>query len=236
MFRAIGVKVTKNNERILKGISVEVQKAEFVNILGPSGGGKTTFLRTLNGLEDYQEGEIYYENQPMTQLDPIQLRKEVGYVFQTPYLFGENVRDNIEYPIQLHNIQYDNQYINRLLDRLNLKVDILDKKCTELSGGEQQRISLIRSLVLKPKILLLDEVTASLDPISTKLVEELIKELNQNEKTTIIMVTHQIEQAKRMGKRIIFIADGEIIQDTETEEFFALQSNEAIQKFIQKAE
>ena len=236
MFQVINLGVKKGNEEIVRDISFRVEEGEFINIIGPSGGGKSTLLRTLNCLDSFGSGDIQYKNKSISDIDPIQIRKEVGYVFQAPYLLGEKVRENIEYPLQLHNIQMNEYFIQELLKALDLKSDILEKKCIELSGGEQQRISLMRTLMLKPRVLLLDEVTASLDPVSTRLVEELLMDLNEVDKTTIIMVTHNIEQARRMGKRTIFLANGKVIEDMLTEEFFKNQSNETILSFIKKAE
>lgn len=225
--------LTRNNQKILKDLSIDFMEGEFVNIMGPSGSGKSTFLKLLNSLESFDEGRIRYKGQDILEINPIDLRRSIGYVFQSPYLFGEIVRENIEYPLILGKQEIDQAYINEMLNRLDLDKGILDKKCKDLSGGEQQRISLLRSLMLKPKVLLLDEITSSLDPINTKLVEEFIKDIYKNYNLTIILVTHSVEQAKRMGSRTVFIKDGGVFLDLSTEEFFNHQHEDYIKRFIE---
>jgi len=121
-----------------------------------------------------------------------------------------------------------------MLRQLNLEQDILEKDCENLSGGEQQRICLLRTLMLKPKVLLLDEITSSLDPVNTKIVEEFIVNIYNEFDVTIVLVTHNIQQAKRMGKRTIFLEKGEILEDAETNSYFTGNKKEQINRFFDK--
>ncbi|WP_192929779.1 ABC transporter ATP-binding protein [Alkaliphilus serpentinus] len=233
MINVEDISVARNHQTILKEITLSFKEGEFINIMGPSGSGKSTFLKLLNGLESFNGGVIRYDGRDILEIDPIDLRREVGYVFQVPYLFGEKVRENIEYPIKLGKLELDEDYVTEMLTSLNLKKEILDKKCKDLSGGEQQRISLLRSLMLRPKVLLLDEITSSLDPINTKLVEEFIKDIYKKYHITIILVTHSVEQAKRMGSRTVFFKEGTVFMDSTTEEFFSHQQKDFIKEFIE---
>lgn len=232
LYRMRDITVRRNNINILRGVSLDIKEGEFVNIIGPSGSGKSTLLRLLNRLSSISSGEIYYCGKNLNDVNPVSLRKEVGFVFQKPYLFGEKVKENIEYPLFIHNISIENDYIFSMLDQLNLDQDILEKNCNDLSGGEQQRICLIRTLMLKPKVLLLDEITSSLDPVNTKIVEEFIMKIYSEFDITIVLVTHNIQQAKRMGERTIFLEKGEIVEDAETKTYFTDEKQEQIKDFF----
>ncbi|MCD5414612.1 MAG: phosphate ABC transporter ATP-binding protein [Clostridiales bacterium] len=209
-----------------------IEKGEFVNIIGPSGSGKSTFLRLLNRLSSISSGEINYCGENINEINPVLLRKEVGFVFQKPYLFGETVKENIEYSSNIHNLAVDKDYIFNMLEQLNLERSILEKNCKDLSGGEQQRICLIRTLMLKPRVLLLDEITSSLDPVNTKIVEEFITKIYNDWGITIVLVTHDLQQTKRMGKRTIFLEKGKVLKDAETNSYFKEQSQDQINDFF----
>jgi len=234
LFEMRNISVKINNTNIIKNLSLTIRKGEFINIIGPSGSGKSTLLRLFNRLSSISSGEIYYCGKNLNETNPISLRKEVGYVFQKPYLFGEKAKENLEYPLSIHNIYLEKDYIFNMLRQLNLEQDILEKDCENLSGGEQQRICLLRTLMLKPKVLLLDEITSSLDPVNTKIVEEFIVNIYNEFEVTIVLVTHNIQQAKRMGKRTIFLEKGEILEDAETNSYFTGNKKEQINRFFDK--
>lgn len=231
MYQINDVWTIKEKQEILQGVSFELKKGEFINIMGASGSGKSTLLRTLNGLESYQRGSIFYQGRDLQEIEPTALRKEVGYVFQTPYLFGELVKENLIYPLTLHKEEVQQEYMKGLLDQLNLTEDILEKKCKELSGGEQQRICLARSLMLQPKVLLLDEITSSLDPYNTKLVEDFIKKIHKKLDLTTILVTHSLEQAEAMGERTLFLSKGKIEMDSSTTDFLMTLKDNQLEQF-----
>jgi putative ABC transport system ATP-binding protein len=158
--------------------------------MGPSGAGKSSLLRVMNLLNSPTRGTSWYQGKNLEDIDPTVLRRQVGYVLQKPYLFGSDVRDNLVYPYRLLHQQSNFAEIARYLERVNLTNSIMDKKNHALSGGEQQRVALVRSLLVKPRMLLLDEVTAALDEHNTHLIEQLLMDEQQIQELTVLFITH----------------------------------------------
>lgn len=206
--------------KILKDISFTVQKKEIIALLGPSGSGKSSLLKSINMLNTPSCGQIKYHNNDIQEISPMTLRKKIGYVLQKPTLFGNDVMENLKYPCELHQKVFDINLVEFYLKKVNLKPDILEKKPNELSGGEQQRISLVRTLLLEPEIILLDEVTSALDEDNTLLIEELIKYENENNELTVIFISHNNEQAKRLAQKVIYMEEGVIKEFTTVTNFF----------------
>lgn len=206
--------------KILKDISFTVQKKEIIALLGPSGSGKSSLLKSINMLNTPSCGQIKYHNNDIQEISPMALRKKIGYVLQKPTLFGNDVMENLKYPCELHQKVFDINLVEFYLKKVNLKPDILEKKPNELSGGEQQRISLVRTLLLEPEIILLDEVTSALDEDNTILIEELIKYENENNELTVIFISHNNEQAKRLAQKVIYMEEGVIKEFTTVTNFF----------------
>ena len=206
--------------KILKDISFTVQKKEIIALLGPSGSGKSSLLKSINMLNTPSCGQIKYHNNDIQEISPMALRKKIGYVLQKPTLFGNDVMENLKYPCELHQKVFDINLVEFYLKKANLKPDILEKKPNELSGGEQQRISLVRTLLLEPEIILLDEVTSALDEDNTLLIEELIKYENENNELTVIFISHNNEQAKRLAQKVIYMEEGVIKEFTTVTNFF----------------
>lgn len=198
-----------DDKTIINGISLKINKGDYIYIVGPSGGGKSTFLKLCCHLISPTKGNIFYKGKNLLDYNPIELRKEISYTFQTPYLFGDRIVENIEFPFKIRNSQVDYEKVYSLMELFKINKDFLQNEVTNLSGGEKQRIALIRNLLFKPEILLLDEVTSALDKENTEIVEEAISELNK-EGVTILWVTHNLEQSRRNGNRIITIENGEI--------------------------
>lgn len=203
------VSLDDKGKTILKNIDMSIEKGDYISIVGPSGSGKSTFLKLSASLISPTDGNIYFYDKPYNDLDPIQLRRKVSYCFQTPYLFGSNVMDNLCFPFSIRNLKTDMHKIDALLKRFKLNSEFKSKDVLNLSGGEKQRIALIRSLLFSPQVLLLDEVTSALDSENTLIVEELIKELNE-EGTTILWVTHNMEQSRKNANKRLTIKDGSI--------------------------
>ncbi|GEA95062.1 glutamine ABC transporter (ATP-binding protein) [Weissella viridescens] len=209
----------------LHDINLEVEAGETVVLLGPSGSGKSTLIRTVNGLESIEGGQLIVNNQdladPKTDLN--RLRKDVGMVFQHFNLYeNKTILENIMLAprLVLHRDEDENKKIAMgLLDRVGL-ADQANKYPAQLSGGQQQRIAIARSLAMKPKALLFDEPTSALDPEMVNGVLKIMREIAQDSSMTMLVVTHEMGFAKQVADRVIFMADGKILEDSPTAEFF----------------
>lgn len=194
---------------ILDNISFQVEEGDFISIVGPSGSGKSTLLKLCSHLKSPSSGTITYKGEDISKLDVVNLRKEIAYCFQIPYLFGDTVMDNLSFPYSIRNKKLDMDRINYLFSIFNMDKDFLNKKILNLSGGEKQRVALIRTLLFQPKILLLDEVTSALDVDNTLVAEKVINELN-TEGITILWITHNPEQSKKYANKILALENGKI--------------------------
>ncbi|EHI68784.1 ABC transporter, ATP-binding protein [Streptococcus ictaluri 707-05] len=168
-----------HDKKILEDIQFEVEKGDFLSIVGPSGSGKSTLLRLASQLISPTSGNIYFHQKNMKEMDPIMIRQKISYGFQSPQLFGKTVRDDMAFPYHIRKIESDSKRISFLFDLFQMDRTYLDKEITKLSGGEKQRIALIRQLLFEPEIILLDEVTSALDAENTKLVENILSQFNQ---------------------------------------------------------
>lgn len=194
---------------ILKNISFNIEKGDCISIVGKSGSGKSTILKVIADLLPISSGNLYFNGKCYTSYNPIELRRKISYCIQTPILFGENVYENLELPFKIRNEKIDKFRVIELLEKFNLNESILENNINSLSGGEKQRISIIRNLLYKPDILLLDEATSALDEENTKVIEEYIKELNRLG-VTILWITHSIEQSQGIFNKRITITDGRV--------------------------
>lgn len=203
----LNVAYLPENKHILKNLSLKIEAGDFVSIVGSSGSGKSTFLKLCCHLISPTEGQITFKGEDMRQYNPTKLRREIGYCAQTPYLFGNTVEDNLSFPYLIRNQKVDSARVQALFASFNLDLQFLTKEVKGLSGGEKQRIALIRTLLFTPEILLLDEVSSALDVDNTLLVEAVIKELNQKG-TTILWVTHNPEQSRKYANKLLTIENG----------------------------
>ena len=194
---------------ILQDISFSVNQGESITIIGPSGSGKSTILKLASSLISPTGGTIYFQEQPMDQYAPTEYRQRVAYCFQQPYLFGQTVRGNLSFPFTMRGRSVDETRIKDLFELFHMDLQLLEKSNTELSGGEMQRICLIRSVLFAPEVLLLDEVTSALDTENTEWVEQGLMQLH-TEGLTLLQVTHNLDQSVRMGQRRITVKDGHI--------------------------
>ncbi|HPJ76461.1 MAG TPA: phosphate ABC transporter ATP-binding protein PstB [Clostridia bacterium] len=215
----------------LKNINISIQKNEITAFIGPSGCGKSTLLKTLNRMNDLIEGckiqgEVLLDGTNIYgNIDINLLRKRVGMVFQKPNPFPMSVYDNIAYGPRTHGIK-SKAKLDELVERsltdaaiFNEVKDRLKKSALDLSGGQQQRLCIARALAVEPEVLLMDEPTSALDPISTSKIEDLILELKN--RYTIVIVTHNMQQATRISDRTAFFLLGEIIEMSDTESLFS---------------
>ena len=222
--------------QILKGINLNVTQGEVVVILGPSGCGKSTLLRCINGLEEIQAGEIRLEGSGVLgqDIEWTTVRQDVGMVFQNYELFGHmNVIDNILLgPLKAQ--KRDRAEAEKVADALLKRVGLFDRKLDyprNLSGGQKQRIAIVRSLVMQPKVMLMDEITAALDPEMVREVLDVVLGLAQ-EGMTMLIVTHEMGFAQKVADRIIFMDQGEIIEQASANEFFSQPKTERAKSFL----
>lgn len=215
---AKGVRVTSRDIEILKGVTTSIPENQIFTVVGPSGAGKSTFLRAINRLIEIQDGEITLDDRSIREYGPVELRKMVGMVFQIPLAFEGTVEDNVLMGPRLTGSPEPD--VKDLLEMVGLGVGFLDRKASELSVGEQQRMCIARAIANRPDVLLMDEPTASLDPESSRKVEELILRLKEGGELTLVVVTHNMEQGKRIGDWTLYMKEGRSIETTETREFF----------------
>lgn len=217
---------------LFAGISAEIREPERIAVIGASGQGKSTLLRTLALLEAPDNGDIMFEGQSYRHMEPRKWRKRICYVAQQAVMLPGTVEENLRTASRLHGNAYDERLATRLLEEALLEGIDQHKSASELSGGEKQRVALIRSLLLKPAILLLDEITASLDNTSARAVEQLLLRWQSSERATLIWVTHDLEQAERTSERIWLMAGGTLLEDRQTAAFFRQPATEAGSQFI----
>ena len=194
---------------ILSNLSVDIEKGDYISVMGPSGSGKSTFLKLCCHLISPTEGTILFNGSDVMQQDPIELRKKICYCFQTPVLFGETVEDNISFAYSIRRQAIDRERIASLFSKFHMNPDYMKHDVKTLSGGEKQRIALIRTLLFKPDVLLLDEVTSALDADNTLIVENAIQTMNR-EGITVLWVTHNPEQGKKYADKLLTIEGGKI--------------------------
>lgn len=228
---------------VLKNINMAIQSNRVTSLIGPSGCGKTTFLRNLNRMNDLIEGtriegNIFLDNEDilLPTTDVVELRKKVGMVFQKPNLFPMSIYGNIAYGPRIHGIQSRRELDNiveRSLKAVGLWDEVKDRmrdSALGLSGGQQQRLCIARVLAVEPEVVLMDEPCSALDPISTMRVEELILDLKQQ--YTIVVVTHNMQQAARISDYTSFFLNGELVEFGPTVEMFHAPKDKRTEDYI----
>ena len=223
---------------VLKGISTQIHKGEVVVIIGPSGSGKSTFLRCLNRLEEPTSGQVIFEGKDICSKgqDITVLRQKMGMVFQQFNLFNNlTVLENIMAGPKLVKKQDEEQAkaaAMKLLERVGL-AEKADEYPSKLSGGQKQRIAIVRALAMEPEVMLFDEPTSALDP---EMVGEVLKVMQDLASTgiTMVVVTHEMGFAKKVGTRVLFIDDGQILEDSTPEQIFEQPQNPRTQNFLNK--
>ena len=231
------------DKRAVNGISMQIDKNTITALIGPSGCGKSTFLRTVNRMNDLipgarAEGEILYEdiNLLSDDINVVALRKEIGMVFQKPNPFPKSIYGNITHALKYNGVRKKAE-LDRIVEESLTKAalweevkDRLHKSALSLSGGQQQRLCIARTIAMKPTVMLLDEPSSALDPISNAKVEELILELKKD--YTIVIVTHNMSQASRISDKTAFFFSGDLIEYDVTEKIFTAPSNQKTEEYI----
>ncbi len=221
IYRLHNVTKAYNGRQVLHVSQLDIQHGEILAIVGPSGAGKSTLLRLLNFLELPTSGRIRFLEAELRAGSsvPITLRRRVTTVFQRPALLNRSVYDNVAYGLRLRGQRNAASQINLALEQVGLE-PLAQQRARTLSGGEAQRVALARATVLRPEVLLLDEPTANLDPYNVGVIEQNIAQLNRELTTTIVLVTHNVFQARRLAHRVALMLEGEIIETRDTETFF----------------
>ncbi|MCL2580352.1 MAG: phosphate ABC transporter ATP-binding protein PstB [Oscillospiraceae bacterium] len=242
IFNVTSLNLFYGDFQALKSVDLKIQKGEITAFIGPSGCGKSTFIKTLNRMNDLVEGcritgEVLLSGQDIyRKMDVDALRKRVGMVFQKPNPFPMSVYDNIAFGPRTHGIKQKAK-LDELVEKSlkdaalwNEVKDRLKKSALGLSGGQQQRLCIARALAVEPEVLLMDEPTSALDPISTMKIEELALQLK--EKYTIVIVTHNMQQATRISDRTAFFLLGEIIEYEKTDQLFSIPKDQRTEDYI----
>jgi osmoprotectant transport system ATP-binding protein len=237
MIRLEGVqKVYEDGFQALKNINLEFNEGEINVLIGPSGCGKTTMMKLLNRLIDFTDGKVYIDDKDITKVNPIDLRRSIGYVIQHIGLFPHmTIYDNVAAVPKLLKWDKERVYkrVTELLDMVGLDPDTFKKRHpSELSGGQQQRIGVIRALAAEPSIILMDEPFSALDPISREQLQDELVRLQREINKTIIFVTHDMDEALKIADQIILMKDGEVVQKGSPNEILSHPANEFVEDFI----
>lgn len=224
------IKKSYGSNNVLDGISLEINEGEIVSILGPSGSGKTTLLNIILGITEPTSGSILLENEDITSL-PVE-KRNFNIVFQDYALFPNlNAYKNIVYGLKNNQNLSTKKEVDELINLLSLNEHI-DKKINELSGGQKQRVALARTLVMKPKVLLLDEPLSALDGVIKEIIKEKIKQISKQFNLTTIIVTHDPEEALTLSDKVLILDNGKIAQYSTPSEIINTKNNLFVNKFI----
>jgi UDP-glucose/iron transport system ATP-binding protein len=216
--RVSGLRYSAGGVEILEGVRAGFPGGEITAVVGPSGAGKSTLLRAINRLVEPTAGEVYLDGRPTSEMDPLELRRRVGMVFQIPALFGATVEDEVLYGPRLAGRGAD---LARLLEMAGLEGSFGSRDPRTLSVGQQQRVSIARTLALEPEVLLMDEPTSALDEAARRHIEDLIRELNARLDLTIVLVSHAPDQVERVADRVVLLAAGRSEGEWSKDEFFS---------------
>jgi ABC-type methionine transport system ATPase subunit len=215
---------------ILRGVTFAVQAGEVFSVVGPSGAGKSTLLRTINRLVESTAGNIFLDGAPIEEINPLELRRRIGMVFQLPALFGDTVEDSVLYGVRVAGKCAD---VDRLLGLAGLAPSLASRNPQSLSVGQQQRVSIARALALEPEVLLMDEPTSALDQVARQRIEDLIGQLNKELGLTIVVVSHALDQVERIADRVVLLIDGRSEGEWSKEEFFGKGVGEKARRFVE---
>ncbi|SDG94066.1 putative ABC transport system ATP-binding protein [Planococcus glaciei] len=225
------VNYSAGDTHILKEITGSFPEGKIITLVGPSGAGKTTLLKLCNGLLSPDTGEIYVKDKPIDNIEPVELRRLVGMALQSAPMISGTVYDNLNLPLELQGKKLPEQDALAWLHDVGLEEQLISRNVKDLSGGQRQKVSIARTLVNKPEVLLLDEITSSLDRTSLKEIEELIVKINRKYGTTIIWITHNLQQAMEIGDYTWVMMAGEVIETGESE-LLVNPANDKVKRFV----
>jgi len=219
------------NKRVLNIDSLKIEKGAITGIIGPNGAGKTTLLNIIGKLDSPTSGRVSHEGDGGSHVD---WKREMTLVFQNPYLIRTTVEKNIGYPLKLRG--WSNEAIENRVEELMGDLSLLPlrkRKAWQLSGGEVQKVALARALSFRPALLLLDEPTANLDPATTGEIEKMLVKINREEGTTILIVTHNLPQTRRICGRVVFLNKGELVETGNWKDIFTKLENPITRQFVE---
>lgn len=235
LFELTGVLKSYGNRTVLNISHLGLDSNSIYALLGPNGAGKTTLLRILNLLDDPDEGTIRFMDSDISnpECDRFSILRQMCMVFQRPFMFRSTVFNNVAYGLKLRKVP-GAEISKRVLEAIDFVglSEFINQPATKLSGGEMQRVALARALVLRPQVMFLDEPTANLDPASVQMIEEIIVNSHREYGMSVIMVTHNLFQAKRMADKTILLMNGEVIEKGETKNLFDNPQNEKTEQFL----
>lgn len=240
MLKLNNISKTINNNKILDAISLAVEEGEIVGLIGKSGSGKSTILRSISGLSGIDEGEIIYKGKVISSVEPLKhktkLSVEIGMVFQQFNLFNHwNVLENIYKNLVIvkkENKQVAIEMAKKALNQVGLS-ELSNRKITSLSGGQKQRVAIARTIAMGNKVILFDEATSALDPQSSKEIMKLMLELKEKFKVTMIIVSHELKFIREICDKVYFIEKGKLIERGTSEEIFSNPKNEKTKEFLE---
>lgn len=238
LFELKNIGQAKNDQIILDEINLEIHPEKLTTIIGPSGAGKTSLLRLLNRLDDPTSGEIFYDNHPITDLPVQKLRREIGFVFQTPVIFPGTVADNLKKALEFGDSPIANQesvefLIREMLTLAEIDPSLAERDAARLSVGQKQRVNIARALMTLPEVLLMDEPTSALDPeTADRLMKTVRHRLVNEKKLTVVMITHRLSEARRISDTTIFMEAGRVIEMGATKNIFENSGNPRVRRFL----
>lgn len=233
LFQVRDLSKTYNGRTVLQVDHLQIVQGEILALVGPSGAGKSTLLRLLNFLEPPTRGVIRFQGhefRPGSDM-PLSLRRRVTTVFQRPVLLKRSVSANVSFGLRLRGNRNGHDRVHAALEQVGLEL-LSRQRANTLSGGEAQRVALARAMVLEPDVLLLDEPTANLDPYNVSLIEDIVTTFNREQQTTIVWVTHNVFQARRLATRVALMLEGRIVEAADVETFFQSPTDERTSAFV----
>lgn len=226
------VNYSAGDVHILKNITESFLEGKITTLVGPSGSGKTTLFRLCNGLQSPDSGKIYIKDKNIDSYEPVELRRNVGIALQNATMIKGSVLNNLSLPLKLQGKELPQKDAEELLTVVGLNEDFLHRSTRDLSGGQRQKLSVARTLVNRPQILLLDEITSSLDRVSQQDIEQLIVKIKQEYGTTIIWITHSLHQARTIGDYTWVMMDGEVIE-TGKSDLLNAPKKDKVKRFVE---
>lgn len=225
------VSMKRGEQEVLKGITGYFPKGKITTLVGPSGAGKSTLLKLCNGLLSPNTGEILVLGKNVEEWEPVELRTSASMALQSAPMISGTVEENLTLPYALQGAEVDVEKMRKVIQEVGLDSDYLQRDSRDLSGGQRQKVSIARTLLMEPEILLLDEITSALDRVSRQEVEELIAHIHKTFGTTIIWITHNLEQAERIGHYTWVMIDGQLIEQGESS-LLNESTDAAVQQFV----